>query len=719
MLEFFLIIDLVIILSLLFLAVLSLHDGGYKRLDNVLFSLFSILVAIWIPANHISNDVSFAPSTALFADFFVFSCSFTAMIVLMYFLVHLTNSKKLIKYTNYSLVPLALVAIASATPLVAESVVQELNATVYTINFGPFVSVYAVGLFYMVAMVAYSILYSMKHLTGRQKQQVRTIRNGLMVSLPLVVMFSFVLPLITGDFSYTEFGIAPLILLVIALYYSVIKHSLFDIRLAAVRSGAYLLTLITLSVVYYFLAYILSITLFGGETSTDVSINPVNVLLALILAFIFQPIKKFFDKITNKVFYRDRYNNYDFFTKLNRVFISSSDLRVLLQKAALEISRTLKAEQAFFFVYINEDHHVSSGTQSHTILPVKDVRALDEFVHQTKSDIIVESLLPPHSHIRRLMLSHKTAIILPLVRGVDIIGYFALGEHQGRGYVENDVKVLRTIADELIIAIQNARSIEEIKELNATLQDKVNEATKELRASNAQLHRLDEVKDEFMSMASHQLRTPLTSIKGYISMLLEGDAGQVRDEQKNLLQEAFNSSERMVRLIGDFLNVSRLQTGKFMLDRRPVDLVSLVQNELNALKQTAISRGHSFDFKQPDNIPMINIDENKIQQVVMNFSDNALYYSKDPSVIRVSVRNIEDKWVEFTIKDTGIGVPKEQQEQLFSKFFRASNARKQRPDGTGVGLFLAKKVIDAHNGEILFSSQEGKGSTFGFRLPLK
>ena len=102
----------------------------------------------------------------------------------------------------------------------------------------------------------------------------------------------------------------------------------------------------------------------------------------------------------------------------------------------------------------------------------------------------------------------------------------------------------------------------------------------------------------------------------------------------------------------------------------------------------------------------------------MNFCDNAIYYSKENSKITVTLANVKG-WVEFSVIDKGIGVPKEEQVDLFGKFFRATNARKQRPDGTGVGLFLAKKVIDAHDGEIIFESQEGKGSTFGFRLPIK
>lgn len=113
----------------------------------------------------------------------------------------------------------------------------------------------------------------------------------------------------------------------------------------------------------------------------------------------------------------------------------------------------------------------------------------------------------------------------------------------------------------------------------------------------------------------------------------------------------------------------------------------------------------------------MELDEGKIRQVVMNYADNAIYYSHENSTITVSL-SVENDEVLFTVKDTGIGVPKAEQEKLFAKFYRAANARVQRPDGTGVGIYLAKKVIDAHGGKIVFESTEGKGSTFGFRLPL-
>jgi signal transduction histidine kinase len=205
----------------------------------------------------------------------------------------------------------------------------------------------------------------------------------------------------------------------------------------------------------------------------------------------------------------------------------------------------------------------------------------------------------------------------------------------------------------------------------------------------------------------------------YIDECLEGDVGKITPEQRKLLEEAFTSSERMVHLIGDFLDVSRLQTGKFMIEFTDTDICDLVQQEVDAIQQIAAAHGIFVQFKKRGRIPKLHIDENKIHQVVMNFIDNAIYYSPDSSdPINVSLC-VEDGSVVLRVVDNGMGVPKAEQKQLFTKFFRAKNARNQRPDGTGVGLFLAKKVIDGHGGKLIFESTEGQGSTFGFRLPIK
>lgn len=261
--------------------------------------------------------------------------------------------------------------------------------------------------------------------------------------------------------------------------------------------------------------------------------------------------------------------------------------------------------------------------------------------------------------------------------------------------------------------------VEEKSNPDDELQKQIDAATAELRKANIELQRLDDGKDEFVSMASHQLRTPLTSIKGYLSMVLEGDAGELNREQRKLLEEAFTSSERMVRLIGDFLNVSRLQNGKFTIDRSAqVNLADLVEQEIDNVDEIAKSRGIGIAYHKPAGFPVLYLDEDKMRQVVMNYLDNAVYYSPESKTITVRLYKNEGTVV-LEVIDRGMGVPKGVQKRLFTKFFRAKNAQKQRPDGTGIGLYLAKMVITGHGGRIIFESTEGKGSMFGFRLPIK
>jgi signal transduction histidine kinase len=510
------------------------------------------------------------------------------------------------------------------------------------------------------------------------------------------------------------------VILVAILAYTIVRHGLFDIRLAVVRGAAYVLSLLTLGGIYYLVAFAISELFFTNQSSSVINQNPLSILLALALAFIFQPVKTFFDKLTNRVFYRSNYSMDEFIIRVSRRLTMSNDLRELLQRAAQDIAETLKIEQVLFAARYRDGHMMSAGTRGHVRLTNDDLVAVDVFFQRAEDVILVVDTMSDSKEapLRRLLSRHNIAAVVPLWQAASLIGYVFLGDKRTGHYVSRDINALRTIRDELVIAIQNALSVQDVKDINETLEQRIDEATKELRKSNSQLQRLDEAKDEFVSMASHQLRTPLTSVKGYLSMVLEGDVGKITDTQKKLLGEAFTSSERMVHLINDFLNVSRLQTGKFMLESRPLNLAKIVGQEVDSLQTTAVAHSMTLQYRAPSHFPILFFDESKIRQVVMNFIDNAIYYSKEHSTITITLE-IEDAEAVLKVLDTGIGVPQAEQAHIFTKFFRAVNARRQRPDGTGVGLFLAKKVIVAHGGSMVFESTEGEGSTFGFRLPIK
>jgi signal transduction histidine kinase len=574
------------------------------------------------------------------------------------------------------------------------------------------------GLYFMIMfLMAYVyLLLGVVRSRGKLRRQRRLVLVGIYATSFLALVTNIILPLI-GYSDLIWLGPAWTLFYISTTCYAMVRHGLFDLRSALVLTFTYILSLLVLASLYYFIALAVS-TLFLTSGIAGRSFDGIDIAIALFLAFLFQPVRKFFDKFTSRIFYQDSYSVDDFFAAISRTLTSTNNMKSLLEKVSSEISQRLKALDTSFIVYTNDEKYEQFGVGKYARIGYKDATWLNEYFKNNGPQLKVITMLDEADEaLRRVMISHRIAVVLPLYRQEEIKGYLFLGEHKRSYYSARDIRVIKALADELVIAIQNAISVEEIRTLNGHLEQRIDNATKELRASNAQLQRLDEAKDEFISMASHQLRTPLTSIKGYISMLMEGDLGKVTKDQQHVLQEAFLSSERMVRLIGDFLNVSRLQTGKFTVEKRPIDLAQLVQNEIDALETSASSRNLSFAYKKPTNIPLVSVDENKMQQVVMNFCDNALYYSRPGSVISVTLKKVGAQ-IECKVKDTGIGVPEQERAHLFTKFFRATNARKQRPDGTGVGLFLAKKVIDAHGGEIIFESKEKKGSTFGFRLPL-
>jgi len=323
---------------------------------------------------------------------------------------------------------------------------------------------------------------------------------------------------------------------------------------------------------------------------------------------------------------------------------------------------------------------------------------------QTNHASIVKALGTSPEELRKFAtLTHVEDFYFgPLMASGGPVGILLVGLHQRSD--DNTRNLLARVTEAVSKAVENKM-----------LQNENQRILQKLRQTNAKLKSLDATKDEFITMASHQLRTPLTSVKGYLSMVLEGDAGKLNTQQTQLLTQSFISSQRMVYLIADLLNLSRLNTGKFVIESTPVDLREVVQGEIDQLHETAKARNLKLVYSKPAKFPLLMLDETKIHQVVMNFIDNAIYYTPSGGTITIELHETPTA-VEYLVKDNGIGVPRAEQHHLFTKFYRAGNARRARPDGTGLGLFMAKKVIAAQGGAILFESEEGKGSSFGFRF---
>jgi PAS domain S-box-containing protein len=230
---------------------------------------------------------------------------------------------------------------------------------------------------------------------------------------------------------------------------------------------------------------------------------------------------------------------------------------------------------------------------------------------------------------------------------------------------------------------------------------------------------VDQMRTEIISTTSHQLRTPLSVVKGNLEMLVNGDLGKVPKGQAEILQEALAGNERMIHLVNDLTDVSKITEGNLGLDFKDENFWSVVEEAVKEIKPLADQNKTKFVFKSTKEVFLVKIDKQRIKQVIQNLISNAVKYgSHDGSgVVEVKTEKT-DNLVELIIKDNGAGIPKNEQRKIFEKFFRASNATKLDPgSGTGLGLFIVKSIVELHKGKIWFESEEGKGTTFYLTLP--
>ena len=554
-------------------------------------------------------------------------------------------------------------------------------------------------------------------------RQMKIILVGFLIAMMCSILFTVALPIITGNSGYAVYGVVSGVIFLSAVTYSIMKYKFLSFKSTLTRSVSYLLAAVTVALVYSAVILVIQNYVLKNIIVTRTQLA-VNVATIVALVSVYPQFKLKFNKLTNKLFYRDAYDAQALIDELNKTLVTDVEVTSLLEKTAAIIEKNIKSSYCGF--YIRETAYFSSRfiANYRKKIPEDDLEKIRQLTPQIRSKVHstdAEALHSEEKILNEILKKNDIEVLGRLVTTLQYevagVGYMLLGaKRSGEVYSEQDLKVLEIITNELVLAVENALRLEEIEKFNVTLQNKIDSATKELKESNEKLRALDEAKDEFVSMASHQLRTPLTSIKGYISMVLEEDAGEINETQKKMLGQAFFSSQRMVYLISDLLNVSRLKTGKFLIEPRPVNLANIVDSELQQLREGAVSKDQTLSFTKPDDFPILNLDDMKIRQVIMNFTDNAMYYTPTGGKITIELKDKKSS-IEFTVKDSGIGVPKNEQHKMFTKFYRAENARKARPDGTGLGLFMAKKVIVAQGGAIIFNSKENKGSTFGFSFP--
>ncbi|MFH0929888.1 MAG: HAMP domain-containing sensor histidine kinase [Candidatus Moraniibacteriota bacterium] len=235
---------------------------------------------------------------------------------------------------------------------------------------------------------------------------------------------------------------------------------------------------------------------------------------------------------------------------------------------------------------------------------------------------------------------------------------------------------------------------------------------------NQKLGELDAAKSDFISVAAHQLRTPLTGIKWSYTALLDKETGPLNTDQKEIAEKGLSAIDQSINLINDLLNVAHLEEGKLDFVFKRQSIIPIVKKAVDGIRLITEEKKITLTSKIPAEagFPELNIDADKMALAIANIFDNAVKYTPIGGRIDFSVDQ-DQGLVKISMQDSGIGIPKSQKGRLFTKFFRADNATKVQTDGTGLGLFMVKNVVDRHGGKIIVESEEGRGTTFIITLP--
>jgi signal transduction histidine kinase len=293
-------------------------------------------------------------------------------------------------------------------------------------------------------------------------------------------------------------------------------------------------------------------------------------------------------------------------------------------------------------------------------------------------------------------------------------------------FIQNPTnKALNLITLALVLGFGYAL-IKSVK-LEVQRKEELQNLSDQLVIANDKLRQLDKAKSEFISIASHQLRTPLTSIKGFTSLLLEGTYGQVPETQRGALEKIYISNERLIQLVEDLLNISRIEAGRMEFDFEEAAIEDLVDEVVKTLEISAKAKDLYLHWKKPSGaLPKVKIDIAKIKEVISNMVDNAIKYTPKGGVtVRVekntvwnSDRNEYQTFVRVIVSDTGIGMDAEEINMIFEKFQRGKQVAHYHTEGTGLGMYIAKKIVAEHKGRIWAESDgKGKGSRFILELP--
>lgn len=675
---------------------------------NRLLTCLTIIFAAWTVANYFSLNSPTADATLFWIRAVMF---ITAPLgpTLYIFIKAFPNKELVINKTFLNtLIGLTLVVqLLAFTPFIFSGVTITENQITPT----PAPGIILFAILFMGLPIAgiFEIFRKYRRSTGVERQQLKFLVFGISVTFILLIITNFVFVLLFKLSNFVIFGPMFSLIFVGVIFYTILKHRLLAIRLILARSVAYAFLIAVLASVYTLGVFFISRYIFHGETPTQQRFT--SALLALFIVLTFEPLKNAVQRATDRVFFRSKYNSDEVILELTTIIASNVKLKDLTQKTLHKLLSALQIERGAFIIYRKQNKFTISA-DGYRKLPTFKKEAIDS-IYRLKRMVMLDE--EKDKNIRQLMHQLGVEIVVPLSDREQSEGLLVLGSKKsGEMYTPQDMKILEIFGPVISIAIQNAKSYEEIRSFNKTLSERVTAATKELQESHEKLQTLDKQKDKFLGMASHELKTPITSIKAFSQVLYRKIDKKEHREYASLLENINAQTDKVTKLINDLLNVSNIEEGKLVLNKEKFNADELIEKTISDIQFTTDT--HKI-LKKGSIKTLAFGDADRLSQVLSNLLTNAIKYS--PKADKVVVQVSENKTHALvTVKDFGPGISKEDQYKIFDRFYRTKDHEEKNIAGFGLGLYIAAEIIKRHDGELHVESKKGDGAMFSFTIPL-
>lgn len=700
---------------LIFFSLLNLLIGllvfyrNYKNPANIAFALTCFNLVIWAGLNFFATYVNSSYTltvtrfTGFFGVLFIFSCYILALV----FPNVLSLSKK---YLYFLITFAATVSFLSLTDLF---IANATNTTLgLKLSEGKLYPLYPLFIMFIFVLINVNFIRQYKHAKKIAKSQIKLIWIGILTTLFLIILSNIIVPQISSSWSSSQLGTVFALPFVAITAYAILARRIFDVRLIVTRTIAYAITITIFASFYSFIIILIATHLFANHP-IDTRQLLILVIPVLFIALTFNTIHRKIDILTRRIFYKDALDIRIVLDRLSDVLLlSENDIDTIMKDSLNILSEALKPVNVYLAVQNASGviyKQLEIGNSS-----IKNINAVLSIVPQG-SDFLTDRNAAISKSDAKIMDSNGLELILRLGSTESPAGILALGvKRNGSIYTKQDLALLEIATKNLGVALDNAKKYEQIIHFATTLRQEVKHATQHLRNANTKLKSLDALKNDFIATASHQLRSPAISVHDALQMLNYPNISNT--ERKEMLVLAEASSERLVTVVRTMLNMARIQAGHFTVDKSEADMVELVRKELVQVNVLAEQKNIKLEFMAPSKPIVVFVDVAKIKEAMANYLENAIKYSLADTKIKINLFEENDDMVVFEVTDQGMGVPEAERSKLFGRFYRASNARTEEPDGNGIGLYVIKTIAEGHGGQAYYKPGEPSGSVFGFNI---